>query len=188
MAVPVAWVASLLAVLQPSAPWSSTYERTAEAIAHASESDPLFPVEDRGEARTAALLVAVAWHESRFKPDAVSANRRGLCLYQLDRSFFDEPKKALSDPDLCARTAIKILRRSLEACRGRAPNERLAVFVSGTCDRGGPESRYRMSLAQRLLREHPMPPPAAVQTAPPPFEETFEPTTSTGPLVGRRGA
>jgi hypothetical protein len=159
VSVPVAWVAGLLAALEPSAPWSDTYDRTAEAIARAAEAEPLYPAEDQGEARTASLLVAIAWYESRFKPNAVSKDKRAYCLYQLDRSYFPEPGKALVDADLCTRTAITVLRTSLQRCRARAPNDRLAFYMSGQCDRGGPESRYRMYLASRLLKEHPLPTP-----------------------------
>jgi len=37
------------------------------------------------------------------------------------------------------------------------PEERLAAFMSGTCDKGLPDSRYRSFLAAKLLREHPVP-------------------------------
>src|SRR4029078_2466352 len=73
MSVPVAWVVGLMVALEPSAPWRGTYEKTAEAIARVSESDPLF--EDKGEERTAAMLVALAWYDSRFKSNAKRANR-----------------------------------------------------------------------------------------------------------------
>lgn len=160
MSVPVAWVVGLLATLEPTAPWSDTYEKTAEAIARVSESEPLFAVDDRGEERTATLLVALAWYESRFKPSAKSKNGRWYCLYQVDKSYFAEPEKALSDQEMCTRTAVKLLRKSLELCKGRAPEDRLAQYTSGQCDRGGLESRYRMFLARKLLKEHPMPLPS----------------------------
>jgi hypothetical protein len=160
MSVPVAWVVSLLAALEPTAPWSDTYEKTAEAIARVSESEPLFSVDDRGEERTATLLVALAWYESRLKPNAKSKNGRWYCLYQVDKSYFPDAEKALTDQETCTRTAVKILRKSLELCKARAPEERLAAFTSGRCDRGGVESRYRMFLASKLLKEHPMPAPS----------------------------
>ena len=160
MSVPVAWVVGLLASLEPTAPWSNTYEKTAEAIARASESEPLFAVDDRGEERTATLLVALAWYESRLKPSAKSQNGRWYCLYQVDKSYFPDAEKALTDPEMCTRTAIKLLRRSLELCKARAPDDRLAAYTSGVCERGGLESRYRMFLARKLMKEHPMPLPA----------------------------
>lgn len=165
MSVPAAWVVGLLAALEPNAPWASTYERTAEAIARAAESEPLFDVAERGEERTAALLVAIAWYESRLNPSAKSKNGRFYCLYQLERSHLAEPQKALDDPEVCTRTAMKLLRESLAKCKSRAPDERLAAFMSGQCDRGGPESRYRMFLAKKLAKEHPMPAPAGGSSA-----------------------
>ena len=165
MSIPVSWVVGLLAALEPSAPWSNTYEKTAEAIARVSESEPLFPVEERGEERTATLLVAIAWYESRLKPSAMSKNGRWYCLYQLDKSYLPDAKKALSDPEMCTRAAVKILRKSLSMCKSRAPDERLAAFMSGQCDRGGVQSRYRMFLAKKLLKEHPLPPPAGGSSA-----------------------
>jgi hypothetical protein len=153
-------VVGLLAALEPTAPWSTTYEKTAEAIARVSESEPLFAAEDQGEERTATLLVSIAWYESRLKPNARSKNGRWYCLYQVDKSYLPDPEKALTDPEMCTRAALKLLRRSLETCSARPLDERLATFMSGRCDRGGAESRYRMFLAKKLLRDHPMPAPA----------------------------
>ena len=53
MSVPVQWVVGLMVALEPSAPWRATFEKSAEAIARVSESDPLWT--DHGEERTAAL-------------------------------------------------------------------------------------------------------------------------------------
>lgn len=157
MSVPVAWVVSLLTALEPSAPWSDTYARTAEAIAKVAESDPLFASEADGAARTATVLVSLAWYESHFKPDARSKDGKTLCLYQVQRSSFDDPKEALKDPELCTRAAMKLLHRSLGECKTRHADERLALYMSGQCDRGGQESRYRMYLARKLLKDHPVP-------------------------------
>lgn len=160
MSVPVSWVVGLLAALEPQAPWASTYEKTAEAIARVSESDPLWAVEDKGEERTATLLVALAWYESRLKPNAKSKNGQWYCLYQVGKNYLPDAEKALTDQEMCTRAAIKILKKSITLCAARPPEERLAIFMSGQCDRGGVESRYRMFLANKLLREHPMPTPA----------------------------
>lgn len=160
MSIPVSWVVGLLTALQPAAPWQSTYEKTAEAIARAAESDPLFDVAEKGEERTATLLVALAWYESRLNPRAKSKDGRSYCLYQVGKGYFPEPEKALVDAEVCTRTAIKVLRHSLDVCRKRRPDERLAFYTSGHCDRGGAESRYRFFLASKLLRDHPVPPPS----------------------------
>lgn len=166
MGVSLAWVVSLLTALEPEAPWRDTYEKTAEAIVKVADSEPVY-AEEHGAERTAALLVAMAWHESRLKPDAKSKDGRSLCLFQLDRSYLKpEPQKALEDPELCTRTAVRIIKKSFEVCKGRAPNDRLAFYNSGHCDRGGVESRHRMFLAAKLLKNHPPPPPPP--PAPPP--------------------
>jgi hypothetical protein len=158
MSVPAAWVVGLLVALEPSAPWRGTYEKTAEAIARVAESEPLF--DNNGEERTAALLVAIAWYESRLKPNAKSTDGQFYCLYQVHKNHLADPKKALDDPEVCTRAAVKILRDSLRLCAKRPENERLAAYMSGVCDRGGVESKYRMFLASKLMKEHPMPAPA----------------------------
>ncbi len=161
MTVPVAWVAGLLVALEPDAPWRPTYGKTAEAIARVAETQPVFDATSgtraRSEERTAALLVAVAWYESRFKPNAVSANKQYYCLFQIDKRHLAEPQKALDDQETCVRAGIKIIRESMEKCAKSPEGDRLAIFMSGTCDHGVVESRYRMFLAQKLVREHPMP-------------------------------
>lgn len=148
------WIVGLMVALEPRAPWRATYERTAEAIARVAEEEPLF---DGDVARTATLLVSVAWHESRLRPDARSANGQWLCLYQVDKRHVADPAKLLSDPEACTRAAMTILRASLARCKSRPEGDRLAFFMSGACDKGVPQSRYRMFLAKKLLREHPAP-------------------------------
>jgi len=160
MSVPVQWVVSLMVALEPSSPWRATFERSAEAIARVSESEPLF--EDQGEQRTgehrtAALLVAIAWYESRLKPNAKSKNGQWLCLYQVDKRHLADPQKALDDPEVCTRAAVKILKGSLAKCSKNAADERLAMFMSGACDKGLADSRYRTFLANKLLKDHPPP-------------------------------
>ena len=155
MSVPVQWVVGLMVALEPSAPWRGTFEKSAEAIARVAESEPLWA--DHGEERTAALLVAIAWYESRLKANAKSRDGQFLCLYQVDKRHLADPQKALDDPEVCTRAAIKIVRASLDKCEKHPFEDRLAQFMSGTCDKGVNDSRYRMFLAGRLLREHPFP-------------------------------
>lgn len=155
MSVPVQWVVGLMVALEPSSPWRGTYEKSAEAIARVAESEPVF--DDHGEERTAALLVAIAWYESRLKPTARSKDGQFVCLYQVDKRNLADPQKALDDPEVCTRAAIKIIRASLQQCAKKPLDDRLAQFMSGTCDKGVADSRYRMFLAGKLLREHPFP-------------------------------
>lgn len=155
MSVPVQWVVGLMVALEPSAPWRGTFEKSAEAIARVAESEPVF--DKNGEERTAALLVAIAWYESRLKPTAKSKDGKFVCLYQVDKRNLADPQKALDDPEVCTRAAIKIIRASLKHCAKGPEGTRLAQFMSGRCDRGVKDSRYRMFLAGKLLREHPFP-------------------------------
>ncbi len=82
---------------------------------------------------------------------------RGVAFVRADA---DDPKKALDDPEVCTREAVKLLRISLRGCSKHPLDDRLAQFTSGRCDRGIDASRYRMFLASKLLREHPVPPPS----------------------------
>jgi hypothetical protein len=144
MSVPFQWVVGLMVALEPSAPWRGTYEKSAEAIARVAESEPLF--DDHGEERTASLLVAIAWYESRLKPTAKSKDGQFLCLYQVDKRHLPDPQKALDDPEVCTRAAIKIVRQSLHDCAKLPTDDRLAEFMSGSCTKGLADSRYRMFL------------------------------------------
>jgi hypothetical protein len=149
-----AWVLSLLLFLQPDAPWRASYEETARAIAAAAaEAEPLFPGPD-GRARTAALLVAVAYHESRFRPDAVGDGGRSFGLFQHQRGGASN-----FTPTVAAPRALASLRASRQACRARPEGEQLAAYASGRCDRGLEASRARMALGRALVTRRPPPAP-----------------------------
>jgi Transglycosylase SLT domain len=153
------WVLSLLLFLQPDAPWRASYEETAHAIATAAaESEPLFPGPD-GRARTAALLVAVAYHESRFDPKAVGDGGRSFGLFQHQRGGASNFTPAIAAP-----RALASLRASRQACRARPEGEQLAAYASGRCDRGLSASRARMALGRALVARHtpPAPPPSSI--------------------------
>ena len=154
MTLPVPWIVGLMVALEPSAPWRPTYEKSAEAIARVADAEPAV---DGDSAKTEALLVAMEWHESRLKPSAVSRNGKWVCLFQVAKGHLDDPKKALDDPETCTRAAMKILKQSLKACASLPSDERLAFFMSGACDKGRAQSRYRMFMAKKLLKEHPLP-------------------------------
>ncbi len=137
--------------LQPASPWRATYETTANAIAETvAREEPLF-AGDLGRERTAALLVALAWHESTFRPDAVGDHGRSRGLFQV------QGRGALSDPQDAVKAALGMLRASFDACRARPLKERAAWYASGSCDRGLRESRHRMQLAEWIFRKFPPP-------------------------------
>ena len=159
-----AWIFSLMVLLQPAAPWRGTYERTARAIDDAAHEAPLYPGED-GVERTAALLVAVAWRESRFDPMARATDCCGesLGLFQVHgtnaRRLGLMGVSELFDPLTNARAALALLAESLRICAKSLPDERLAEYASGLALCDVPEavrdSRAKTRIAARLLREHP---------------------------------
>ena len=65
-AITAAQVLKMLYFLEPQGPYAPDYGEISEAIATASNQDPLFPQRPDGCIRTAAILVSVAWYESRF--------------------------------------------------------------------------------------------------------------------------
>ena len=147
--------------LQPEAPWKDTYQATAEAIDHAVAEQPsLFGDDPDGRAKTAAVLVALAWAESTFKPNAVGhGGVRGL--YQIGG------KTGMSDPLAASRTALTMIRESFRLCSARPVGERLAVYAAGgTSCKNMPEkvlakSRFRVMKALALVKKIPPPAPVA---------------------------
>jgi len=133
-----------------------------------------------GRARSAALLVAVAFLESGFAPDA----DKGPCWRGLDgrgprcdgglavsawqiRIGAGKTPEGWNREDLFAdrrkavRVALHLVRRSVNACRKLAPAYWLSAYTSGSCARGHEASAARVKLAQRLLAA--LPPPKEVE-------------------------
>ncbi|HVJ89809.1 MAG TPA: transglycosylase SLT domain-containing protein, partial [Labilithrix sp.] len=119
------WILSLMVTLQPEAPWKDTYSATAAAIAEVVSTQPsLFADDYEGRAKTASVLVALAWAESTFKPTAVGAHGvRGL--YQVGG------KGDMADPVRATRVALDLVHESFRLCRARRVEERLAVYAAG---------------------------------------------------------
>lgn len=90
------------------------------------------------------LLLSIAWHESGMRWDVgqcdVTGDRgRALGFWQThtrDRSVCEDFRYA-------ARVALRRVRASLAACSHLPMAERLAVYTSGSCDRGREASRRR---------------------------------------------
>lgn len=125
-----AWVLSAMHALVPRAPWLDSYPSTALAIAAASESAPLF-AGDAGPRRTAALLLAVARHESSFDPAALGDRGASVGLFQVNPSTAEKSRAELLDPASAAPVAAELLRRSMRACAARPLPERLSWYAGG---------------------------------------------------------
>jgi transglycosylase-like protein with SLT domain len=147
----IAWILSLMLSLVPKAPWDTTYPQTATAIAEAAEESALFAGE-QGPAQTAALLVALAYYESSFRPDAVGDKGASVGLYQISRANLTVPSSwVMTDARLATREALRLIRISQQVCRGRPLPEMLGWYASGGAGcRGAKASRLRMGLANHL--------------------------------------
>lgn len=149
------YVLALMMLLQPGSPWKHTYIDTADAIATAAKEHPLYR-DDHGF-KTAALLVAIAFHESVFKQDAVNPDVGGdsIGLFQVNVSNLPALKmtrEELFDPLTGARAALTVLRWSFAACRELPENERLSLYTGGPgCDHGRQESRDMVASQRWLL-------------------------------------
>lgn len=141
-------VASWMAALVPSAPWSDTFEDTAEAIADAAESRPFLGTPER----TAALLTAWAFHESTFKPAAHGDGGRSIGLFQIQpRTLGISDAWLLEDPGFASRTAARLLATSARLCKAMATNDQYSWYASGKCNAAGARaSRIRVSTAAHL--------------------------------------
>lgn len=165
------WILQVMVALEPTAPWRSTYETTAEALATVAEEEPLFPGKD-GPRRTAALFVSVAWYEAHFQQDAKGdcrkkddkgrcvAQPQSLCMFQVGRSNLGAlgttEEAILSDINVCTRSARKMMYDSFGVCRGRPTEDMLGHYASGGQTCGGlRESRHRVAKAKWLESKFP---------------------------------
>ena len=140
----------------------------AVAVAYDSTTPPLFAGRD-GRAKTAALLLSVAFHESGFRKDVdlgIGPRARGdsgqsWCLMQIKigggRTLEGwSGAELVRDRRLCFAAGLSAIRRSFVACRANPTSERLNAYTSGSCSRGATQSRARMESAiawfsQRLI-------------------------------------
>jgi len=177
--------------------WEETVEDRRErfaAIATAVRNVAFDPAEkpvfggERGRARTAALLLAIAWHESGYSRDVDLGpcwrgrandgprcdHGRAHCLLQVharDGKTLEgwTPAELHADREKCFRAGLHIVQRSFAACRKNPPQHRLAAYASGRCDAGQSGSERLLALGERFAtrrkapgpdREHMPPPPA----------------------------
>ena len=145
-------ILTMLAKEPGSVPWLDMLPVEAEAIADEASARPL-PGMTPG--LTAALDVVMAWHESRFNPEAVHDHGAGYGLFgthgaTLGRDVpFEVPGQVSAWHEL-ARMSFKI-------CADRPREDRLAWYASGdaTCEKRAGLSRARIWEAVRLLRDYP---------------------------------
>jgi hypothetical protein len=174
----VSWILTMMLGLEPNTPWRSTYESTADAIATSSIEAPLFSG-TAGAAKTASLLVSVAWFEGTFKPDAegdcvdatghrvekvpgrlgcpTGTTPKSLCVFQINTSNFAglgvTTQELQTDVRVCTKSANRMLHRSFQICHARPLEDRLGWYAAGgpDCSRGLTESRHRVRKATWLF-------------------------------------
>lgn len=156
-------VLAALNKLEPFSPFVPQYAEVAEAITQAANHDPLFPEDKDGCRKTAAILVALAWHESRFQPNVVGDHGRSFGLYQIQPPTAKVPSNVLTNPRTASYIAVDLIRQSFQACAKRPFEERLSWYVSSSGCPSKPvivkKSMDRLLMAVRILPMMSPPPP-----------------------------
>jgi hypothetical protein len=149
------------------------YERIAKDLAEVAldpAEAPVFSGKNARE-RTAALMLALAHHESGFRRDVdlgLGRPSRGRywCMMQVavDRSLRGgRTPEGWSGPDLvsdrshCFRAGLHILQRASGRCSSAGPDAWLNLYTSGHCTRGRRASQDRLGTYRRWLGERPFP-------------------------------
>ena len=149
------------------------YAEIADALAQVSLDPAEKPVFDGklGRERTAALLLALAYHESGLRRDVdlgLGRHARGAgrywCLMQVaiakERTADGWTGAALiASRERCFRAGLHILQRSRGACRKQGPDAWLRLYTSGHCERGRESADKRLGTLRRWLRVRPPPAP-----------------------------
>jgi len=146
------------------------YREIAHDIATVVLDEPPLYRSKHGRARTAALIVAVAYFESAFAkhvdkgigPYSRGDYGRSWCMLQLNvgRGKTAEGwtgKDLVNDRRKCIRAGLHAMARSFGTCRRGAFEHRLAAYASGSCRRGHAASAKRMRAADRIFGAKPPP-------------------------------
>lgn len=164
------------------------YEAIASAVrnvAYDPEEKPVFGG-PHGRARTAALLLAIAWHESGYARDvdlgpcwrgrSNDSSRcdfgRAHCLLQVHARDGKTregwtPAELVADREKCFRAGLHLVQSSFAACRANPAKHRLCAYASGRCSAGQAGSERLLSLAERFATRLSIPGPDARIMAPP---------------------
>ncbi len=188
------WLVALMAAFSPPERaataqafpgWAETAEQRTERyrgiasavreVAWDPEEKPVFGG-SRGRQRTAALLLAIAWHESGFARDvdlgpcfrgrANDGARcdfgRAHCLMQVHARDGKTSEgwslaEIQADRSKCFRAGLHLVQRSFAACRESPPKHRLAAYGSGRCNAGQSGSERLLGLGERFATRLPSP-------------------------------
>jgi hypothetical protein len=133
--------------------WADWISIAEAAVEVASTEPPLFPG-NKGIAKTVALILSVASHESGFVLASKGDGGRSGCLMGI---MTNEGKvqegtlqELIEDPRKCIRAGVRVLRLSMNACRSRPFNDWLGVYASGSCSKGLKQSSEMMRTTVKL--------------------------------------
>ena len=150
------------------------YTEIAEALAQVS-MDPAEPAVFEGKLgreRGAALMLALAYHESGLRRDVdlgIGRHHGGgryFCLMQVAVDRKNNKGKTpegwtgadlVASRDRCFRAGLHILQRARPACRKQGPDAWLRLYTSGHCDRGREPTEKRLATWRSWLVKHPLP-------------------------------
>jgi len=170
--------------IESAAQGKARYAAIARAIAQVSldpKEQPLYQGE-QARAQTAALLLAISFHESTWRRDvdlgtgpAARGGGRYWCMMQI---AVDKGKTAegwtgtqlVQNRQRCFRTGLHILQRGKRFCDKQRGGSFINHYASGYCDRGGQAVAQRLRTYRRWLRKHPVPkptPPRSQAATPP---------------------
>jgi hypothetical protein len=139
-------LAAALIALLVHVPLDAERLRIAEEIDDVAAEAPLFAGLN-GVARTAALLVAIAFRESGVRLGAIGDSGRSVCAFQI----LGGARALLTDARACVRAGHALLVQSVRLC----PVHPVSIYARGTCSSvdGQRISADRMRVAGWLLRE-----------------------------------
>lgn len=148
-------IMAMLYHLEPMGPYVPHYQEIATAVTKAANEQPLFPQHESGSQATAAILISLAWYESRFHTNVVGDNGKSFGLFQIQPPTAKVDGKLLLLPMNAAFIATDLVRESFRQCEKRPWTERLSWYVSSNGCPKHPiivkKSMERLMLAQQLF-------------------------------------
>lgn len=159
------------------------YEQIAVDMATSINSQPkLFSTEvsaEKNDLREAALLTSIAFFESNFRKDVDEGKVRGdhgrsWCLMQINIgnshvTVGDKEMQKWKGTDLikdrtkCFRSAIEVLRASMESCKHLSGSGVLSGYTTGRCIPNERTAKVRWEYAFTLMNKFPFPAPTTNQ-------------------------
>jgi hypothetical protein len=137
------------------------YEAIASALAVVTHTEKPIYLGKQARWASAALVLAITRHESRWDRDVDLGLSRGdngasWCLGQINlgprgRINGWSGQDLVEDRERCLRVTFQLARRSFGMCKRLLVAERLAAYASGSCDRGRKVSRDMVTHGWHLL-------------------------------------